>query len=146
MRASHRNFDEDMPRQDDEGPSFKLGDEEFHCMACPPGGVLPRVMSAARFDDRGRRVFNAPDIAMFIEDVLCDEMLVPQAPADTVDGTGAEVALVEGVMVLQPVDDVERWKALMEDKKRPIPIERLGDIMLWLIEYYTDRPTAPPRR
>lgn len=146
MQAIHRNFDEERAADagpEIDGPTFELGGETFHCMAIPAGGVLPRVLNAVRFDDRGRRVYNAPDLVRFIEDVLCEEMQVPQAPPPSDD---AAPALVEAVMVTQPVDDVERWTALMEDKKRPVPIETLGNVVMWLIEFYTDRPTTPPRR
>jgi hypothetical protein len=39
--------------------------------------------------------------------------------------------------------EYERFTALMEDPKRIVPMDVLSEIMSWLIEEYTDRPTQP---
>lgn len=138
----HMDFDEQVPDFAGEvGPTFELGGETFHCLACPPGGVLARLWSASRVDDRGRQVYNNPDLINFVADVLADQLPV----ADVADWDGEGEAPAQ-VMVLEDCDDVARWDTLMADKSRPIPTEVIGNVVMWLAEYYADRPTNPPAR
>lgn len=139
--ADHRNFDDGAEAIPEFGPSFELGGETFHCVPAAPGAVLARLMASVRVDERGRQVYDAPNLVLFVEDVLAEEMPVEQ-PA-TVNEDGSENA---PAMVVEPVDDVERWRALMKDKKRPVQIKVIGDIVLWLNGWYTDRPTQPSGR
>lgn len=82
---------------------------------------------------------------------------LPDAPAAALDDLAASVGVDNrGRMVwnqgsllrffravLHP-DDEERFDALVNDKNRVLPLEALGDIMFWLGEVYTERPTEPP--
>lgn len=130
-----RSFDSTVADLPDVGPEFELGGETFHCLPMPAGGVLPRLTRAVGVDDRGRSVTN-PDILLFMEEVLCEEMLLPQADVESEDAP----------LVLQPCDDLARWRALMDDKKRPVEASVLVDVVLWLVEWYGDRPTRPSGR
>lgn len=138
--GDHRDFDADRPELPAEGPTFRLGGEDFHCVPAPAGGTLARLYAAARVDDRGRQIFDAPNLTLFIEDVLAEELPTKV----TIEGEGDEVATE--VVEMQPCDDVERWRALMVDKKRPVEISLLGDVVVWLSGWYTDRPTQPSGR
>jgi hypothetical protein len=136
MNAPHWNFDDDIPEGPKEGPSFKLGGEEFRCVPVPPGGAVLRLVSAIGRDERGRQVYNLPDINAFIEDCLLEEHVVLNYPEATPEGEEPQ-----GVEVVEATDDLARWRALMGDKKRPIPIKTLGDVLMRLQEHYTERPT-----
>lgn len=139
--ADHRNFDLDQPKLPERGPTFELGGEEFHCVPCPAGQTLARLYSSARINDRGQQVFDAPNMQIFIEDVLAEflpvDVSVPP-PDDAPEGTEATI-----VTEMQPCDDIARWRALMADKARPIHISVIGNVLVWLSGWYTDRPTEP---
>ena len=40
-------------------------------------------------------------------------------------------------------ESLVRFKALIKDKKRIVPIEKLTEVVAFLIEEYADRPEAP---
>jgi len=44
---------------------------------------------------------------------------------------------------VMPPEEYERFEKLMEDPKRIVKMDVLSEIMSWLIEEYTDRPTEP---
>lgn len=44
--------------------------------------------------------------------------------------------------VIAPVDEV-RFDALLADKNRPLPLEQLGQTMMWAAGIVADRPTGP---
>jgi hypothetical protein len=48
-----------------------------------------------------------------------------------------EAVLVEG--------DEKRFRKVVHSKKTVVPIETLGDVVMWLAEVLVDRPTEPPR-
>lgn len=140
--AAFRNFDEDYNAKEiarGEGPVFELGGEEFHCLPVPPAGAVLDLVQAISRDDRGRTVYNVPDIDTFIRACLVEKRYAMQpAPAD-VEGKQDPEAQVE---VVEDCDDVARWAALLHDKKRLIPSSVIGDLYLWLQEQYaSDRPT-----
>lgn len=127
-----------------EGPTFRLGGEEFRCVPMPAGGTLTRLAASLGRDERGRQVYNLPDMNMFIEDCLIEETVesVPGTP----DPEHPE-AEVPDVVVTEPADDVERWRVLMADKKRPIRVAKIAAIVVRLSDHYSeDRPTRPSRR
>lgn len=139
---SYRDFDADVDEFDAEGPTFDLGGETFHCVPMPAGGTLARIAAAIGRDERGRQVFNLPDMNAFIEDCLIDEVTTVAAGEATEENP--EPA---DVVVVEPADDIARWQALMADKKRPVPIKKLGELTVWLTNYYSeDRPTRPSGR
>ena len=142
--APHWDFDDATPEPRRAGPSFTLGGEVFHCVDRLAGGVLPRLMSAMRVDERGRQLYNNPDVLLFMEDVIALErpvMKTVEQPDDVDDLVGPSE-----VEVWEACDDLVRWQALMFDKARPIDIARIGEVMFRLTTYYTERPTSPSAR
>lgn len=145
--APHWDLDEENVLDNVPGPTFKLGGEEFHCMAVPPLGVLPRMWAAGRVDDRGRQVIDTPDVINFIEDVLCVELptITTRQPLDEagdVDGNADPIEVEE----LQPCDDVMRWRILCGDKSRPIDAQVVGELVGKLLTFYGQRPTRASGR
>lgn len=63
----------------------------------------------------------------------------------TADGELAfnQVSLLRFFRAVIHPDDEERFNKLMHDKNRTVTIEELGDVMFWLAEVYTGRPSAP---
>jgi hypothetical protein len=90
--------------------------ESFVVLPMAPSGTLDDLMRSVGTDTKGRQVFNAVSLQRFMEGVLLDE------------------------------DNVDRFVALMHDKNRLLPIDTLGDAVMWLAEEITDRPTKPPSR
>lgn len=86
--------------------------EDFAALRVAPSGALDDLMRAIGKDDRGRTVFNSVSLQSFMRSVLVDE------------------------------DQEQRFDALMRDKNRLVPIQTLGDIVLWLAEEQSSgRPT-----
>jgi hypothetical protein len=143
----YRDFDDfDVPT---EQPTFKLGGEEFTCLAMPPGGVLTRLAAAISRDERGRQVYNLPDMNLFIEDCLITERIIEPEPI-VVDADAEPDETPEPVAVIENADERERWRALMDDPKRPIPIRVVADVVIFLQNWYSKdsgaRPTRPSGR
>lgn len=129
----HRSFDaEAVVDHALTGPTFDLGGQTFHCLPSAPAGVLNRMLDAVQTDARGNRVFNAPDLIGFVCGVLIEHRweLDDEQPAE------GEVQWHQ-----VPTDDVQRFLAVVDSKDTIIPIERLGDVVVWLTEQYVGRPT-----
>jgi hypothetical protein len=43
-----------------------------------------------------------------------------------------------------PAESYARFDALLEDEKKIVSVETLGEIIGWLIEEYSDRPNPQP--
>ena len=71
--------------------------------------------------------------------VLTD--LVASAEGSPVTQTIALVGFIGGCL---SDADAEAFQLLIHDKDTIVPLETLGDIVQWLTEQYTDRPTTPP--
>ena len=124
--AATRNFDLEIKDHNTpvgDGPTFILGGETFHCVALPPGGVMSRLTGTGT------------NVATFIEDCLLEFRAVA-----SLNGDEPMDAVVE------KTDDVERWRKLMADKERPIPVELLVDVVIYLSKEYGERPTVRSRR
>lgn len=107
----------------------------------------PEKQEAVTFDVGGFRISNGEQ---WKETFTC----VPVAPAGVlddlatssrVDGNGNRVyhspsllAFFEGVIV---DTDVPRFREITHDKDRVVSIDQLGEVMMWLAEKLTDRPT-----
>lgn len=61
------------------------------------------------------------------------------------DDPSQSAVVIEGFfgIVLQP-ESLERFNALAVDPDRIVSMETLSDIVAWLVEEYTDRPTQRP--
>lgn len=65
--------------------------------------------------------------------------------ADSGDGGRAAGAMLDFFKrVLQP-ESFERFEVLWEDPDRIVPMETMGEIVSFLVEEYTKRPTQPSR-
>jgi hypothetical protein len=93
--------------------TFDLGGEEFHCYAEIQGKTILDIMKVATEGD---------------EDVR---------------GVLMAVSVLDFFVKVMPPEEYERFEKLMEDPKRIVPMDVLSEIMSWLIEEYTDRPTKP---
>jgi hypothetical protein len=87
--------------------SFKIFDEEFHCIPQIQGKVLLNMVAGSNSDDPAA---SAGVITEFFDSVLKEESL-------------------------------KRFNLLVEDKDRIVSVETLSEIVGWLAEQYTNRPT-----
>lgn len=138
--ATFRNFDTEFPIEErkDSGPTFELGGENFTCIPAAPAGTVNDLVAGIRSDPNGNEIYSIPNLVSFMRQVLREREWV-SPPAAQYEG---------GVLVgeWQPRDDVTRFMALMYDKDRPIKVEVLGALVIWLAEQYTLRPTTPSGR
>lgn len=94
--------------------TFDLGGEEFTCYPEVQGKMILDVMRSAAEADEESR------------------------------GMLMAVSVLDFFKKVMPPEEYERFEKLMEDPKRIVPMDTLSDIMGWLIEEYTNRPTQPP--
>lgn len=66
------------------------------------------------------------------------------ANADSNDGAGMAKTIGEFLEVAIKPESKERLDALMSDPDRVVDVETLGEIMGWLVEQYSARPTQQP--
>lgn len=138
---SHHNFDDDfgiITEPPKEGPSFELGGETFHCVPMLPGYALTLLGRFVGTDERGKAV-SSSDVTAFMESAIAEERWTESAPPAVVEGDETPRTVDPGVW--EACDDLERWRALMLDKRRPIPADALAKVVLWLYGWYTERPT-----
>lgn len=147
---AYRNFDDEPdPSATAEGPVFDLGGETFHCVPTPPADTFYLLQRAA-VNAKGQPLnVTSPDVLHFLEEVICEEMLIDD-PAQNGDGpTEEEIAAgaepPARVQVWAKVDDLDRWHALLQRKRNPPHADKLLTVCLWLISEYTGRPTTPSR-
>lgn len=158
MTQRHREFGA-PPNQETEPVSFLLQGEEFVCLPVAPSGTLNDFIAGIRTDDRGQRIYSAPNLISFVIGVLREEKPLAADEAEALGYVGegyepltasearARGHLVEdddAKVVLVAADDVSRFYELVHDKHRVVPIEQLGDVVLWLSEVLMGRPTRPP--
>lgn len=81
---------------------------------------------------------------------------IPKAPSAALDDLARSVGQDEkGQLIFNQVsllrffrqvmhpEDETKFDALVHDKNRAVEIEELGEVMFWLAEVYTERPTVP---
>lgn len=98
---------------DSEPLTFDLGGEEFTCYPEVQGKTILDIMKVAAEGDEDTR------------------------------GVLMAVSVLDFFEKVMPPEEYERFEKLMEDPKRIVPMDTLSEIMSWLIEEYTDRPTQP---
>jgi hypothetical protein len=145
----HRSFA--LPSEADlhvDGPSFELGDEPFRCVPIAPAGLLAEMVAAVSTDRTGNAVFRAVDLNRFALGVIAHEVWEwdPEPPLpDYVEGEDQAVRVApERTGRWIDVDDRKRFEAFLFDDTRPVPVATLGEIVVWLINEYTERPTGAP--
>lgn len=158
MTQRHRDFSPpDKPHQ--VPVSFGMHGELFTCVQVAPAGVLNDMIAGIRTDDTGSRVYSAPNLIAFVIGVLREDKAVEAEEAEALGFAGegyepltADEALAGGheppegaeKVVVVPADDVPRFYELMHDKRRAVPIEELGEVVLWLADVLMGRPMRPP--
>lgn len=156
--------DDDEVEEYEPGPTFTIGGETFHCMAVPPLGAIWRLEGTNIIDRKRGVVLSAvPDAIGFVDDCLAIELPQEPQPPRPVAGDAAVVdegaepgpepapdpdAVIAaaggrwvGDLYLSPCDDVARWKALVDDKRRTYKAEKVGEIVARLYSWYGNRPT-----
>jgi hypothetical protein len=91
--------------------SFEIGGEEFECYPEVQGKTLIDIMRVAAEGDEDTR------------------------------GMLMAVSVLEFFKRVMPEDQYERFSALMDDRERIVSMETLSEIMAWLMEEYSERPT-----
>ena len=99
--------------EESEPLDFDLGGETFVCYPEVQGKTILDVMQVAAEGDEDTR------------------------------GVMMAVSVLDFFVKVMPPEEYERFEKLMEDPKRIVRMEVLSEIMSWLIEEYTDRPTQP---
>jgi hypothetical protein len=92
---------------DIEPVSFKIYDEEFHCIPQIQGRVLLNMVANSGSDD-------------------------PAEAANTINNFFSAVLKKESL---------DRFNALLEDEDKIVTVDTLGEIVGWLTEQYSNRPT-----
>lgn len=106
----------------------------------------------ARFKDFGSGNAGEPVEALSFklhdENFMCRPEIPGKVVLDLVAKSSAEdpaesAKVIEGFfsIVLEP-ESLERFNALAVDPNRIVTMDTLADIVAWLIEEYTDRPTS----
>jgi hypothetical protein len=111
---SKRHKSFDVENIDDLEPiSFDLGDQTFTCYAAIQGKVLLDIMRVAAEGDEDTR------------------------------GVMMAISVLDFFEKTMPPAEYIRLGKLMEDPKKIVKLETLSEIMSWLIEEYSGRPTEP---
>lgn len=61
--------------------------------------------------------------------------------ANSEDGAAAVSAMLGVFERVMPKDEFKRFETLCEDPDTVVPVETLGEIIGWLMEVYSERPT-----
>lgn len=117
-RARHKTFD--VPDADDSEPlsfdlKYKSGEvETFNCYPEIPGKLLIDLMKPAAAADEDRA------------------------------GVMMAVSVLEFFPQVMDEDEWARLESALNDRKRVVSMEQLSNIMSWLVEEYSERPTQQP--
>lgn len=154
---THHDFDAKRKKTDPKkpGPSFTLCEQEFHCLPALPGGVVNTMALAIRVDDRGRQVYNAPNVVAFIHDTLRTREWVewkfsneegsgPDDADELSDEQKQSIRDDQGYWL--PADDRQRFMAIIDGNEDIVELPLLVDIMNALSEDYGERPTQRSKR
>lgn len=140
---------------------FKLLHEEFIALPDAPAGVVNDLTAAITLDDHGGRVYSAPNLVRFVIGVLVEERATPIEEGDEPEDVDGEIVTVaeateRGVwcnpdwhvekVLISPADDVVRFLELINSKRHVVRVETLGELVMWLAEELTGRPTVPSGR
>jgi hypothetical protein len=145
------NFhDFDRGHEDDtewvEPITIHLAGEDFRALGEAPAEVLDDLTSSIGGDGRGNVTYDKLSILRFLRGVILDEIRVEvparTAPANVVEGDEpTPIKTLPATVAWEPVDDLARFNALVSSKRRVIKLERLGDVVQWLMERYSGRPS-----
>lgn len=122
---------------------FKLAGEAFYALPTAPAGVLNDLIAGVTLDDRGDRVYKAPNLISFMCGILreTEPLTEDEAKEREKDFEPAD----DGFMWV-PTDDVRRFRAVVYGKDHVVQIDELGDLSLYIAERLSNRPTLPSAR
>lgn len=112
---------------------------------------MTKAKAAARHKDFGRPVqldeMDPVSFDLYGETFNCYKQIhgvtllrfVKEASAE--DGSRAVAALLGIFERVMPAEEYERFEALCNDPETVVPVDTLGEIVGWLVEVYSDRPT-----
>ena len=96
--------------------------------------VLPEAMEPVSFDLYGQ-TFNC------YKQINGVALLTFVREANTEDGARATQAILDMFKRVMPSAEYERFMKLCDDPDTVVPVDTLSDIIGFLVEVYTDRPT-----
>lgn len=105
-----KDFGSDVSAESVEPMSFKLYDEEFHCVPRIQGRVVLNLVADGASGDPAS---SSRMITGFFKSALTDESYA-------------------------------RFDALLNDKDKVVSVEKLSEIVSWLMEEYGNRPNQQP--
>lgn len=157
----HKVFGTEHPRAR-EPITFELNGEQFEALAEAPAGVVNDLLAGISLDEKGNRVYSAPNLVRYVSGVLVEERAVPFEGDDAAQPRGSLGVLTvdearerglwvnpdwhaEKVLVVH-ADDVERFYSLVNSKTRVVSVDTLGGLVMWLSEQLSGRPTEPSGR
>ena len=95
--------------------SFKLWEEDFNCVPELQGKVLLDMVSSVNTD------------------------------GDSSDASSQAKAINEFFSTVLTDESEKRFNTLLTDKEKIVSVDTLGEIVGWLVEQYTNRPTERPQ-
>lgn len=138
---AHRSFDSPADAElRAEGPSFDLASETFRCAPVPPAGVINDMIASMGVAPDGTVRFSQVNLIGFVQGILARRLWEWHEDVDRAEGDDLLARSGEWVIV----DDRDRFDVLLHDDERPVRVETLAQIVVWLVSEYTGRPTTPP--
>jgi len=107
---------------------FKLDGQIFRATGAPSSELVAAVLGVMPSSNNGKRVYSAAILMGAITELVLERIWV-----DDVD-------LPDGGR-WQSVDDRERMRAILSSDERQIPIEELGELVMYLVGEGIDIPT-----
>jgi hypothetical protein len=106
-----------------------------------------------RFKDFGKGVdvvYEPLSFKLYGEEFNCrpalqGKVLLDMASNSSLDGNAGKVINDFFSQALLP-ESFEKFDALVNDPEKIVPVETLGEIVGWLVEEYSSRPTQEPSR
>lgn len=152
---THHDFDAKRKKIDPKkkGPDFTLCEQDFACLPALAGATVNAMALAIRIDDRGRQVYNAPNVIAFIHDTLITRRWVEwefsgDTGPDDADDLSEEQkqSIRDDKGYWEPADDRTRFMKIVEGTDDIVELETLIDVMNTLSEDYGERPTQRSKR
>jgi hypothetical protein len=112
-------------------------------------------MMTTRFKDFGddQNVVKEPlSFKLYGQDFHCHPALQGKALLDTVSKADAADPAAAARMIDEffkkslTDESYERFNALLDDPEKIVTVETLSEIVAWLVEQYSERPTKEPER
>jgi hypothetical protein len=110
-------------------------------------GIAPSDQQPVTFDVAGVLPNGEPWSERFtsvreIPSGVLDDLLATMSVDDQGRQTWNHVSLLRFMRGVLAAEDVARFEVLVRDKERIVPLDTLGELMMWLAEELTGRPTS----